>query len=109
MRWWASSPADSRASGRDTASSSRVPPGQYVVTDFPVLSAGPTPRVDLEQWTFVIDGEIDETKRWTWKEFLALPSEIVSKDIHCITKWSKLDTTWKGVSVDTLMEGVETA
>ena len=94
---------------RDTASSSRVPPGQYVVTDFPVLSAGPTPRVNLDQWTFTIEGEIDQPKRWTWKEFSALPSETVTKDIHCVTKWTKLDTAWKGVSIDTLMGGVDTA
>src|SRR5438477_6494542 len=92
---------------RDAASSSRVPPGQYVVTDFPVLSAGPTPRANLDQWTFSIEGEIDEPKRWTWKEFAALPTETVTKDIHCVTKWSKLDTTWTGVSVDTLLEGTE--
>src|SRR5207245_9397716 len=94
---------------RGTASSSRVPPGQYVVNDFPVLSAGPTPSVNLEQWTFSIEGEIDEPKRWTWKELTALPSETVIKDIHCVTKWSKLDTSWKGVSVDVLLAGVETA
>jgi len=88
-----------RGKRRDVASSSRVPPGQYVVTDFPVLSAGPTPRVNLDQWTFTIEGEIDEPKRWTWKELVALPSETVTKDIHCVTKWSKLDTTWKGISV----------
>src|SRR5438094_8700199 len=93
---------------RDAASSSRVPPGQYVVTDFPGLSAGPTPRANLDQWTFSIEGEIDEPKRWTWKELLALPSDTVTKDIHCVTKWSKFDTTWKGVSVATLLEGVET-
>src|SRR3989440_8376450 len=98
-----------RGKRRDTASSSRVPPGQYVVNDFPVLSAGPTPRVNLDQWTFSIEGEIDEPKRWTWKEFLALASENVTKDIHCVTKRSKLDTTWEGVSIDTLMEGGETA
>ena len=93
---------------RDTASSSRLPPGQYLVNDFPVLSAGPTPRANLDQWTFSIEGEIDEPKRWTWKELLALPSDTVTKDIHCVTKWSKFDTTWKGVSVATLLEGVET-
>src|SRR5438309_2865117 len=87
-----------RGKRRDTASSSRVPPGQYVVNDFPVLSAGPTPRVNLDQWTFSIEGEIDEPKRWTWNEFLALAAETVTKDIHCVTKWAKLDTTWKGVS-----------
>src|SRR5260370_4845101 len=98
-----------RGKRRDVASSSRVPPGQYVVTDFPVLSAGPTPRVSLDQWTFSAEGQIDEPKRWTRKEFIALPSETVTKDIHCVTKWSKLDTTWKGVSVDKLMEAVDTA
>src|SRR6266849_6372401 len=98
-----------RGKRRDTASSSRVPPGQHVVGDFPVLSAGPTPRVSLDTWTFTIDGEIDDPKRWTWKEFRALPTETVTVDIHCVTKWSKLDTSWTGVSVDTLMEGVETA
>jgi DMSO/TMAO reductase YedYZ molybdopterin-dependent catalytic subunit len=94
---------------RDNVSTSRLPPGQYVVNDFPVLSAGPTPRVALDQWAFSIEGEIDEPKRWSWQEFLALPSERVTQDIHCVTKWSKFETTWKGVSVDRLLEGVETA
>src|SRR5260370_28001792 len=98
-----------RGKRRDTASSSRVPPGQYVVNDFPVLSAGPTPRVALPEWTFVVEGEIDEPKKWTWDEFRKLPAEEVTKDIHCVTKWTKLDTRWKGVSVDTILEGVETA
>jgi DMSO/TMAO reductase YedYZ molybdopterin-dependent catalytic subunit len=98
-----------RGKRRETAASGRLPPGQYLVNDYPVLSAGPTPRPNLEQWTFSIEGEIDEPRRWTWKEFLALPSEAVTKDIHCVTKWSKFDTSWKGVSVDTLLEGVETA
>src|ERR1700730_15025776 len=93
---------------RDDVPSGPVPPGQHVVTDFPVLSAGPTPRVSLDQWTFTIAGEIDEPKRWTWKDFRALASETVTKDIHCVTKWSKFDTSWTGVSVDTLLEGVET-
>ena len=86
----------------------RVPPGQYVTTDFPVLSAGPTPHRPLENWTFSITGEIDEPLRWSWDEFRALPSETITKDIHCVTKWSKLDTHWEGVSIDTLLEGVET-
>jgi DMSO/TMAO reductase YedYZ molybdopterin-dependent catalytic subunit len=81
----------------------RVPPGQYVTDDFPVLSAGPTPHTPLEQWTFsIVDGE-DRTS-WTWDEFRALPTEEVTVDIHCVTRWSKLDTTWEGVSVDTLLE-----
>lgn len=98
-----------RGKRRDSASSSRVPPGQHVVTDFPVLSAGPTPRPDLSRWTFTITGEIDSPRRWTWDELRALPAEDITVDIHCVTKWSKLDTAWKGVSVDTLMDGVDTA
>jgi DMSO/TMAO reductase YedYZ molybdopterin-dependent catalytic subunit len=94
---------------REAASSSRVPPGQYVESGFPVLSAGPTPRVDLDLWTFTIEGEIDEPRLWTWKELSSLPAEEITTDIHCVTKWTKLDTTWKGVSVDSLMDGVETA
>jgi DMSO/TMAO reductase YedYZ molybdopterin-dependent catalytic subunit len=87
----------------------RLPPGQYLVEGFPVLSAGPTPRTPLSEWTFSITGEIDQPKRWTWKEFRALPTEMLTKDIHCVTKWSKLDTTWEGVSLDTLLDGVDTA
>jgi DMSO/TMAO reductase YedYZ molybdopterin-dependent catalytic subunit len=94
---------------RDTASSSRVPPGQHVVNDFPVLSAGPTPRVPLSEWTFSIVGEVDEPKVWTWEEFRKLPSEPLTVDIHCVTKWSKLDTTWTGVSLETILDSVETA
>jgi DMSO/TMAO reductase YedYZ molybdopterin-dependent catalytic subunit len=87
---------------------SRVPPGQYVVDDFPVLSIGPTPRVALDGWSLTIDGALDEPVRWSWEEFLALPSETFTVDIHCVTKWSKLGTSWTGVSVDTLLGGVET-
>ena len=83
---------------RDDVPSDRVPPGQYVTSDFPVLSAGPTPHTPLEQWDFSIVGEVDEPRRWTWEEFRALPSEEVTVDIHCVTKWSKLDTVWQGVS-----------
>src|SRR5437870_3942789 len=87
----------------------RVPPGQYVTRDFPVLSAGPTPHTSLELWDFSIIGELDEPRGWTWEEFRALPSEEITRDIHCVTKWSKLDTVWQGVSVDTLLEGIETS
>ena len=98
-----------RGRRRDEPQDARVPPGQYLVRDFPVLSAGPTPHTALAEWSFSIDGEVDEEKHWTWEELRALPSETVTKDIHCVTKWSKLDTTWQGVSIDTLLEGVETA
>ncbi len=88
---------------------SRVPPGQYVTHDFPVLSAGPTPRTRLDEWSFTIHGAVDEPVSWPWQEFLELPSETVTLDIHCVTKWSKLDTSWKGVSVDTLLAGVNSS
>jgi DMSO/TMAO reductase YedYZ molybdopterin-dependent catalytic subunit len=87
----------------------RIPPGQYLVRGFPVLSAGPTPRTPLERWDLSLVGEVDEPKRWSWQEFLQLPAETITRDIHCVTKWSKLDTTWKGVSVDTLLADVETS
>jgi DMSO/TMAO reductase YedYZ molybdopterin-dependent catalytic subunit len=87
-----------------------VPPGQYVVDDFPVLSAGPTPTTPLADWDFTI---VDETgtvaARWTWEEFRQLPAEALTVDIHCVTKWSKLGTRWEGVSLDTLLDGIDTS
>jgi DMSO/TMAO reductase YedYZ molybdopterin-dependent catalytic subunit len=98
-----------RGRPREQATAGRLPPGQYLTSDFPVLSAGPTPRTPLADWTFSITGEIDEPRRWTWDEFRKLPSETITRDIHCVTKWSKLDTVWEGVSVDTLLDGVNTS
>ncbi len=98
-----------RGRQRDAEAGGRLPPGQYLVSGFPVLSAGPTPHTPLSEWTFSIIGEIDQPRSWTWEEFTALPVETVTKDIHCVTKWSKFDTTWKGVPVDTLLEGVDTS
>jgi DMSO/TMAO reductase YedYZ molybdopterin-dependent catalytic subunit len=94
---------------RTEAPNDRLPPGQYVTSDYPVLSAGPTPQTSLDRWDFAIAGEVDEPRRWTWEEFRALPSEEITRDIHCVTKWSKLDTLWEGVSIDTLLEGIETS
>ena len=94
---------------RQDADPSRVPPGQYVTPDYPVLSAGPTPHTALETWDFSIGGEIDDPQRWSWEEFRALPSEEVTVDIHCVTKRSKLDTSWRGVSIDTLLENAQTS
>jgi DMSO/TMAO reductase YedYZ molybdopterin-dependent catalytic subunit len=91
------------------AAAARLAPGQYLTPDFPVLSAGPTPRTPIEQWSFEIRGELDEPRSWTWEQFTALPSERITRDIHCVTKWSKLDTVWTGVSIDTLLEGVDTS
>ena len=85
---------------------SRVPPGQYLTDDFPVLSIGPTPHTPLEEWTFTIASGGERTT-WTWEEFRQLPSETVTVDIHCVTKWSKLGTSFRGVSVDTLFEAAE--
>jgi DMSO/TMAO reductase YedYZ molybdopterin-dependent catalytic subunit len=93
-----------RAAGEDPA---RVPPGQYVTGDFPVLSAGPTPHTPLDEWSFTIRGAVEDAVSWPWEEFVSLPSETITTDIHCVTKWSKLDTRWKGVSVDTLLEAVQ--
>jgi DMSO/TMAO reductase YedYZ molybdopterin-dependent catalytic subunit len=95
--------------GREQGDPARVPPGQYLTADFPVLSAGPTPHVSLDDWTFSIRGQVDEPRSWSWAELQALPREDVTVDIHCVTKWSKLDTDWAGVSLDTLLEGVGTA
>jgi DMSO/TMAO reductase YedYZ molybdopterin-dependent catalytic subunit len=91
---------------RRPADPGRLPPGQYETHDFPVLSAGPTPRISLAQWDFRLTGEIDAERRWTWEEFRALPREKIVHDIHCVTKWSKFDTEWEGVSVDTLLAGL---
>jgi DMSO/TMAO reductase YedYZ molybdopterin-dependent catalytic subunit len=87
-----------------------LPPGQYDIGgSFPVLSTGPTPRTALEDWDFTISGEVDEPERLTWQEFQDLPHEEVTVDIHCVTKWSKFETTWSGVSLDTLLDRVETS
>ena len=85
-----------------------MPPGQYLVDGFPVLSAGPTQNTPFDRWSFAVTGEIDEPRHWTWEQLVALPSETITADIHCVTRWSKLDTHWTGVSVDTLLEGVDT-
>jgi DMSO/TMAO reductase YedYZ molybdopterin-dependent catalytic subunit len=87
----------------------QVPPGQYATHDFPVLSTGPTPNVDEDRWSLEIRTETGETQRWDWSALIALPAEDVTTDIHCVTHWSKLGTTWRGVSVDTLLADVETS
>ena len=85
-----------RGRRREEEPQGRVPPGQHLTHDFPVLSAGPTPRVPLAEWTFTVEGAVDEERRWTWEEFRALPGDEVTVDIHCVTTWSKLDTRWEG-------------
>ena len=89
-----------------SGNSTRIPPGQHLVTDFPVLSAGQTPEAHLPSWSFTLaDGE-SPLGEWTWEQFNALPQTDLTVDIHCVTTWSKLDTHWRGVSIDTLLEAL---
>jgi DMSO/TMAO reductase YedYZ molybdopterin-dependent catalytic subunit len=81
----------------------RVPPGQHLVSDFPVLSAGPTPSTGLDAWTFALQEGGSLLGKWTWAEFEALPQTTWVVDIHCVTTWSKLDTEWQGVTIDALL------
>ena len=89
------------------ADAGRLPPGQHLVGGFPVLSAGPTPHTPLAEWTFTIRGAAAPERSWSWDELRGLPSETFTCDLHCVTSWSKLDTRWEGVSVDTLLDGIE--
>ena len=84
-----------------------LPPGQYLTEDFPVLSAGPTPRIDLSTWELGVVTETGQREAWSWEAFQALPSEEFTTDLHCVTKWSKLGTSWRGVPVATLLAGVQ--
>lgn len=76
----------------------RVPPGQRLTAGFPVLTYGPIPQINLETWRLRVDGLVGEEKSWTWAEFMRLPQTEVPCDIHCVTTWSKLDTSWRGVA-----------
>jgi DMSO/TMAO reductase YedYZ molybdopterin-dependent catalytic subunit len=93
-------------SGRRRPADTRLPPGQYLTEDFPVLSAGPTPRIPLDRWQFTVTTETGAERRWSWAELAELPGESPTVDIHCVTKWSKLRTTWSGVSLDAVLAGL---
>ena len=80
-----------------------MPPGQYETSDFPVLSAGPTPRIELENWRVALEHAGSRLGQWSWPEFEALPQTTIKKDIHCVTKWSKFNTVWQGVTFDDLL------
>jgi len=82
----------------------RLPPGQALTKKFPVLHYGPIPPFNPATWDFRIWGEVEEERRWTWEEFNQLPRTRIVMDIHCVTRWSKFDTVWEGVSVKTLVE-----
>ena len=91
---------------RESLQAERIPPGQYETKDFPVLTAGPAPRILIADWSFTLEGLVDTPVSWTWEQFNLLPQQSFTKDIHCVTKWSKLDTNWEGVSIDTLLQHV---
>ena len=95
-------------SGRRSATDAKLPSGQYLTPDFPVLSAGPTARVSLDRWEFVIDDGTNVLRRWDWKSFRDLPAETFKVDLHCVTRWSKLGTSWQGVSLDVLLKDLKT-
>ena len=88
----------------DGVAKDRVPPGQFVTPEFPVLTAGPTPRTPLDSWTLTLQHGGRLLAKWTWAEFAALPQTEITTDIHCVTKWSKLDTSWRGVTFDDLVK-----
>jgi DMSO/TMAO reductase YedYZ molybdopterin-dependent catalytic subunit len=85
-------------------SEGRLPPGQSLTQKFPVLHYGPVPSFNPATWDFRIWGEVEEEVTWTWDEFNQLPRTKLVMDIHCVTKWSKFDTEWEGVSVRTLVD-----
>jgi DMSO/TMAO reductase YedYZ molybdopterin-dependent catalytic subunit len=94
--------------GRRRAEQPDLPPGQHLERGFPVLSAGPTPRVNLDTWEFRLVTEANEIHSWDWAAMRALPADDITVDLHCVTTWSKLGTAWRGVSLDTLLDGIDT-
>lgn len=94
--------------GRRRESDPRIPPGQYLTHDFPVLSAGPTPSISTDEWSFAILTETGSVTTWSWEQLMTLPIDDVQTDIHCVTRWSKLATRWRGVALDHLFASVET-
>jgi DMSO/TMAO reductase YedYZ molybdopterin-dependent catalytic subunit len=92
---------------RERAVADRLPPGQYLTEKWPVLHYGGVPRIDLAKWDFGIDGLVDQPVRLTHAEFAALPRRTVKADVHCVTRWSMLDSTWEGVPVSEVMKLVE--
>jgi len=89
---------------RIASSQGRLPPGQSLTNRFPVLHYGQVPRVNLETWNLRIWGQVEKPVELTWQEFNQLPRRKISIDLHCVTRWSKLDTLWEGVSVRDMIE-----
>jgi DMSO/TMAO reductase YedYZ molybdopterin-dependent catalytic subunit len=92
---------------KDPAIAARIPPGQYQTIKFPVLHYGSVPRTDLRTWDFNVYGEVDSPFRLTWDHFKALPRKTVGTDIHCVTRWTKLDTVWEGVPIQAVLEAAQ--
>jgi DMSO/TMAO reductase YedYZ molybdopterin-dependent catalytic subunit len=82
----------------------RLPPGQVRTEKWPVLHYGSVPRVDIAKWDFRVFGEVERPVRWTWEEFQRLPRTAVRSDIHCVTRWSRFDNLWEGVSARTVLD-----
>ncbi|MGD2057266.1 MAG: sulfite oxidase-like oxidoreductase [Anaerolineales bacterium] len=95
---------DRREIERQMQSEGRLPPGQSLTLKFPVLHYGPVPPFDPTSWDLRVWGEVEEQMRWDWEAFNRLPRTKVNMDIHCVTRWSKFDTTWEGVSLRMLVE-----
>jgi len=95
--------------GRRHDADTTLPPGQYLTQDFPVLSAGPTPRIDLDEWRFGVRSEDGQVGNWNWEQFQDLGLEDIHTDIHCVTRWSKLGTSWRGVSLDKVLGPINTS
>ncbi len=95
---------DRRKEEERVRNENRLPPGQSLTLKFPVLHYGPVPSFNPATWDFRIWGEVEENKTWSWAEFNQLPRTKLKMDIHCVTRWSKFDTEWEGVSVKTLVE-----
>src|SRR4051812_4470586 len=92
--------------GRQTPQNDRIPSGQYQERGFPVLSYGPTPQIDTAQWQLTVDGLVDTPLTISWDDLMKLPQSEWITDIHCVTRWSKLDTVWQGVWLDDLFASV---
>lgn len=88
---------------REKTEAERLPPGQALTADFPVLSAGPTPQVDLAKWSFTLKHGPRPIAKWSWTEFAQLPQTKLTRDIHCVTTWSKFNTGWQGVMIDDIL------
>jgi DMSO/TMAO reductase YedYZ molybdopterin-dependent catalytic subunit len=96
---------DRRALEKQVRTEGRLPPGQSLTNKFPVLHYGPVPMYPtLETWDFTVRGLVEEEKRWTWAEFIALPTRTVTLDLHCVTRWSKFDTVWEGVHFKDMLD-----